>query len=95
MHRIVSLQVPASEGWQEIDADAGYAVVVPDFLYQGGDGYEIPRSRPASKRGSELKYLVLDAVMAAQARGLKIGAAVDPENPRYVELDDGRELCFE
>jgi 5'-nucleotidase len=95
MHRIVSLQVPANEGWQEIDADAGYEVVVPDFLYQGGDGYEIPRHRPVSKTGSELKYLVLDAIMAAQARGLKIGAAVDPENPRFVALSGERAHCFE
>jgi 2',3'-cyclic-nucleotide 2'-phosphodiesterase (5'-nucleotidase family) len=93
--RIVSLQVPVGDDWQEIDAQQDYALVVPDFLYQGGDGYEIPRHLRVSKTGSELKYLVLDAIMAAQARGLKIGAAVDPENPRYVELDDGRELCFE
>jgi len=33
--------------------------------------------------------------MAAQARGLKVGSAVDPANPRFVELGDGRALCFE
>ena len=95
MHRIVSLQVPANGEWQEISADANYELVVPDFLYQGGDGYEIPKDRPVSKTGSELKYLVLDAIMAAQARGLKVGLAVDPANPRYVELGDRRATCFE
>ena len=36
--RIVSLQVPGEDGWQELDATDNYTVVVPDFLYGGGDG---------------------------------------------------------
>lgn len=95
LNRIVSLQVPVADAWQEIVPAQEYDLVVPDFLYRGGDGYEIPRRVPASKTGSELKYLVLDAIMAAQARGLKVGSAVDPANPRFVELGDGRALCFE
>ncbi len=95
MHRIVSLQVPANEEWQEIDADADYEVVVPDFLYQGGDGYEIPRGRPASKTGSELKYLVLDAIMAAQAQGKQVGEKLDPANPRIEILGQQRESCWQ
>jgi 5'-nucleotidase len=43
--RIVSLQVPVDGGWQEIEADREYTLVVPDFLYGGGDGYEIPKDR--------------------------------------------------
>ena len=38
--RIVSLQVPGDGGWQEIDSDGEYTVVVPDYLYGGGDGYD-------------------------------------------------------
>ena len=34
--RIVSLQVPVDDGWQEIEADREYTLVVPDFLYGGG-----------------------------------------------------------
>ena len=93
-HRIVSLQVPAEGGWEEIVADETYELVVPDFLYGGGDGYEVPKDRPASKAGSELKYLVLDAIMSAQAQGLKVGASVDPTNPRIVVLDDPQTRCF-
>jgi len=92
--RIVSLQVPTGEGWQEIEADKLYSVVVPDYLYGGGDGYDIPKDRPASPPGSRLKYLVLDGVLRAQAQGKKVGAAVDPENPRFDELDDSRKPCF-
>ena len=92
--RIVSLQVPIEEGWQEISADTGYSVVVPDFLYRGGDGYDIPKDRPATPPGSELKYLVLDAILAAQARGDEIGAAVTPDNRRFHELRDDGERCF-
>lgn len=92
--RIVSLQVPGDDGWQEIAADATYVVAVSDFVYRGGDGYEIPAEAPATVAGSELKYLVLDAVMVAQAQGLKVGAEVDPQNPRIVELGPARENCF-
>ncbi len=92
--RIVSLQVPAEEGWQEISADIEYSVVVPDYLYRGGDGYDIPKDRPVTPPGSELKYLVLDAILAAQARGEMIGAAVSPDNPRFYELRESNERCF-
>lgn len=92
--RIVSLQVPMDDGWAEIDPDRQYSVVVPDFLYRGGDGYRFPEHRKASRPGSELKYLVLDAVMAAQAQGRKVGAPIDPGNPRIVMLDAARDYCF-
>ena len=92
--RIVSLQVPADDGWQEISADSEYTLVVPDFLYRGGDDYQFPKDRPVSRPGSELKYLVLDAIIAAQAEGHGIGEPVDPANPRYVELGSDRKECF-
>lgn len=92
--RIVSLQVPAESGWTEIEAEKEYTLVVPDFLYGGGDGYEIPKDRPASRPASELKYLVLDAVLAAQAQGRKVGVAIDKTNRRYHELLEGKEPCF-
>ena len=92
--RIVSLQVPVGDRWREIVDDKEYSVVVPDFLYRGGDGYDIPQDRPASPPGSEVKYLVLDGILQAQAAGNKIGAAVDPDNPRYVELKESKQPCF-
>ncbi len=92
--RIVSLQVPGDDGWSEIDSNATYDVVVPDYLYRGGDGYRFPDHLVASKRGSELKYLVLDAVLRAQAEGEAIGEAVDPDNPRYVALGASRSDCW-
>ena len=57
----------------EIDANKEYSLVVPDFLYGGGDGYQIPKDRFASRPGSELKYLVLDAIITAQAPRRRIG----------------------
>ena len=90
--RIVSLQLPGEDTWAEIQPDREYTVVVPDFLYRGGD--EIPQYRPVSRPGSELVYLVLDAVMNAQAEGRKIGAPVDPNNPRIVILDDPANSCW-
>ena len=93
-NRIVSLQVPTEDGWQEIVADKSYSVVVPNYLYGGGDGYNIPKDRPASPPGSRLKYLVLDGVLRAQAQGRKVGAPVDPANPRFRELTDPTQSCF-
>ena len=87
--RIVSLQLPVDGKWQEIDAGKEYTLVVPDFLYRGGDGYELPQGRPVSRPGSELKYLVLDGILRAQAEGKAIGKAVDATNARYAEADFG------
>lgn len=92
--RIISLQVPVASGWQEIDASREYTLVVPDFLYGGGDGYKLPIDRPASRPASELIYLVLDGVLDAQARGEKVGRSVDANNRRYDELLEGKQPCF-
>jgi 2',3'-cyclic-nucleotide 2'-phosphodiesterase (5'-nucleotidase family) len=92
--RIVSMQIPVNDGWAEIDAEEEYSVVVPDFLYRGGDGYEIPQDRPASRPGSELVYLVLDAIINAQAQGRAVGAPVDPANPRIVSLGNPDDACW-
>jgi len=93
--RIVSLQVPTEAGWQEVDPEREYTLVVPDFLYGGGDGYEIPKDRFASRPGSELKYLVLDAILRAQGLGQEVGVPVTKENRRYHALREGKEPCFQ
>jgi len=92
--RIVSMQAHVDSGWRELGADTEYTVVVSDFLYRGGDGYQMPADRPASRAGSELKYLVFDAIVQAQAAGRPIGVPVDPRNPRIVQLDADRTECF-
>ena len=92
--RIVSLQVPDGDRFTEIVDDKTYSIVVPDFLYRGGDGYDIPKDRPATPPGSELKYRVLDAIIRAQAKGENIGAPVTPQNRRFHQLRDGNERCF-
>ena len=93
--RIVSLQVPGDDGWQEIAPDRPYSVVVPDFLYGGGDGYDIPKDRFASRPASELKYLVLDAILRAQALGEQVGEPVTRDNRRFHRLLEPKERCFE
>jgi 5'-nucleotidase len=92
--RIVSLQVPADEGWSEIENNREYSLVVADFIYRGGDGYDIPKDRFASRPGSELKYLVLDAILRAQGQGKPVGEAVTRENRRYHALAEAGEACF-
>ena len=93
--RIVSLQVPVNDGWQEIEPDKEYVLVVPDFLFGGGDGYEIPKDRFASRPGSELKYLVLDAILGAQGQGEAVGVPVTNDNRRYHQLREGKQPCFQ
>ena len=92
--RIVSLQVPSGDGWAEIDRDREYALVVADFIYRGGDGYDIPKDRFASRPASELKYLVLDAILRAQAQGEAIGEPVTRDNRRIHLLREPNEPCF-
>ncbi len=94
--RIVSLQLPTGDGWQEIDPQREYTLVIPDFIFEGGDGYAVPQRRKAqaSPPASELKYLVLDAVVRAQAAGLTVGVPVDPKNPRLAFLDGDAISCW-
>ena len=80
--------------FRSIDAQHEYTVVIPDFLYGGGDGYEIPKDRFASRPGSELKYLVLDAILRAQGLGQEVGVPITKENRRFHALREGKEPCF-
>ena len=94
--RIVQMLVPDEDGaWREIEADKAYSVIAPDFLYRGGDGYDFSAARDVSRPGSELIYLVLDAIIDAQARGQKVGEALNPENARFELLPEGEAFCFD
>jgi 5'-nucleotidase len=93
--RIVQLQVPIPEGgWQEIEPDKAYSVVAPDFLYRGGDGYDFSKARDVSRPGSELIYLVLDAIINTQATGGKVGESFNVDDARFALLRDGQTVCF-
>jgi len=91
---IVNLQVPVGDDWREIDDTREYMVVVPDFLYGGGDGYQMPEGRSGSRTGAELKYLVLDAILALQSQGKTVGTPIDSSNARIVPLDGDQPACF-
>ena len=94
LSRIVSLQVPGDDGWSEISPDREYTLVLPDFLYRGGDGYQLPEGRQGSRTGAELKYLVLDAILRAQGVGQSVGVPVDTMAPR-IEVHEGPDAqCF-
>ena len=41
-----------------------------------------------------VKYLVLDKILQIQAMGGKVGEPVDPDNPRFQELLEGKQRCF-
>jgi len=94
--RIISLQVPGTNGWAEIVDDRQYSLIIPDFLFGDMDGYTMPQSarESATPPGTVLQYLVLDAIIKSQAKGEPIGDKVDPENSRFVELDENRKDCW-
>ena len=57
-------------GGTPLDDARMYTLATSDFLVsRGGDGYTFPQGREASRPGSELVYLVLDAIINAQAEG--------------------------
>jgi 5'-nucleotidase len=94
--RIVQMFVPSGgDGWQEIDPERDYTVIVPDFIFRGGDGYDFSKATDVSRPGSELKYLVLDAVSRAHAAGKPIGVPVNPHDPRIAFVAEGQERCFD
>ncbi len=93
--RIIQFQLPSDDGWSDIDPGKDYLVVAPDFLYRGGDGYDFTKARDVSRPGSELKYLVLDAIIRAQAAGETIGEPVDSAEPRITMLVVGQDSCFD
>ena len=92
--RIVQLQVPDNGGWADLNGESDYLVVAPDYLLRGGDGYTFPAYRERSRPGSELKYLVFDAIVRAQSEGRKVGQPVDPENPRIAFVEAAEATCF-
>lgn len=93
--RIVQMQVAENEGgWHEIDPAKEYSLVAPDYIYRGGDGYDFSQAHNVSRAGSELKYLVLDGVIRAQAAGRAVGAALDPDAPRIAFVHSGESTCF-
>ena len=92
--RIVQLQKPAEDTWTDVEPDEDYLLVAPDFLYRGGDGYDFSKAREVSRPGSELKYLVLDAIIQAQAAGETIGEPISTSEPRIAMLAGGVDSCF-
>jgi 2',3'-cyclic-nucleotide 2'-phosphodiesterase (5'-nucleotidase family) len=93
--RIIQMQLPSDDGWSDINPGKDYLVVAPDFLYRGGDGYDFSRARDVSRAGSELKYLVLDAIIRAQAAGQTIGEPTSTSNPRIFMLIEDGDSCFQ
>ena len=94
--RIVSLQTDEETGWLEIDPEQDYSLILPDFIFGDRDGYVMPTAsrETASLPGPELKYLVIDAIIKAQFVDKGVGLAVDPHQPRYVELGPDRQDCW-
>ena len=92
--RIVQLLIPGGNGWSAIEPGHDYLLIAPDYIYRGGDGYDFSKARNVSRPGSELQYLVLDAILNAQANGEKVGADIDPDNRRIAFLQTGEAVCF-
>jgi 2',3'-cyclic-nucleotide 2'-phosphodiesterase (5'-nucleotidase family) len=95
--RIVSLQIENTNEWMEINAQASYSVILPNFIFGDRDGYTMPPAarETASPPGPELKYLLVDAIVKAQFENKAVGTEVDSASPRYVQLGANREFCWD
>ena len=67
----------------------------PTYIFRGGDGYNFSKARNVSRPGSELQYLVLDAILNAQAQGLAVGEPVNPATRRITFLQPGTVCLFQ
>ena len=78
------------------DSELDRSLILTDFVFGDGDGYMMPAAsrETASLLGPELKYLVVDEIIKAQFVSKGVGEAVDPANPRYVEVTEQRPDCW-
>jgi 5'-nucleotidase / UDP-sugar diphosphatase len=76
--RVLDVQVRRGTGWAPLNEAELYAVAVPDFLQEGGDGYTFHlRAERSLPPGPELRLVALDALASAYARGESIAPAVE------------------
>ena len=56
-----------------LEPGKSYVTAITDFMASGGDGYEVFKNKPATRTGSPLRELIVDAV---RQRG-KLAARTD------------------
>jgi 2',3'-cyclic-nucleotide 2'-phosphodiesterase (5'-nucleotidase family) len=76
--RVLDVQVQSGAGWAPLDDARVYVVAVPDYMYGGGDAYNFKNAAIMTvPPGPDVKYLAMDALAAAYARGEAIAPRVE------------------
>ncbi len=82
--RVRNVKVACGSGWNCVDDNQIYIVAVPDYLYEGGDGYAFKTKAVMSiPPGPELRLLTFEAISDAYAKGKAIAPVVEG---RIVEI---------
>lgn len=82
--RVRNIKVQQDGAWGDCQDNQIYVVAVPDYLYEGGDGYNFKQKAIMSiPPGPELKLLAFEAISQAYSRGESIAPAVEG---RIVEI---------
>jgi 5'-nucleotidase len=82
--RVRAVKVQQGEDWSALNDDQLYIVAVPDYLLEGGDGYNFKQKAVMTiPPGPELKLLTFEAISQAYTRGESISPAVEG---RIVEM---------
>ncbi len=76
--RVRNVQVASGAGWAELNDNQIYIVAVPDYLYEGGDGYNFKNKAVMSiPPGPELRLLAFEAISDAYAKGKSIAPVAE------------------
>lgn len=82
--RVRAVKVQQGEDWSALNDDHLYIVAVPDYLLEGGDGYNFKQKAVMIiPPGPELKLLAFEAISQSYTRGESISPAVEG---RIVEI---------
>jgi len=82
--RVRSVKVQQGEEWQGLQDEQIYVVAVPDYLFEGGDGYNFKQKAVLTiPPGPELKLLTFEAISQSYSEGKSIAPTVEG---RIVEI---------
>ncbi len=76
--RVRNVKVQQGGDWADLNDDQIYIIAVPDYLFEGGDGYQFKQKAVlAIPPGPELKLLAFEAISQAFSRGESIAPVVE------------------
>jgi 5'-nucleotidase len=76
--RVTRVEIQRDSGWAPLEEERVYVVAVPDYIFGNGDGYRFRElATQAVPPGPSLKWLAVQGLLDAYARGQAITARVE------------------